>query len=410
MAKLIKIRKIIRRDHSFDYFLVRPLFRAKVIFTHILCCANKNLRLFWSMGKCHFYFIISFFLPALLMGQQPSWEIAPSIHYGAVFRQEINDPLLHLTHLRGMDLNFRSISKGKMAWEKHLNFPSREITLAWYDYGQPQVLGQSLMATFGLQFPVLKKLKWSIGNGIAYSSKINHPLENPRNKAISTRISLAIKTDLQYPFRISPRLNGFGSFSFRHFSNGNIKKPNYGLNFLMASFGINYKLYKEKPKMVKNDSSHELSNERIRFHLMFNRGWKNPSHFVETRFRVNALSLFVSKKFTSVNSWTVGLDGFYDTSLYVEYWHQKDTKPPFEADNFIKQQAGFTLGHLLHLGKFDFVTTAGYLFYLPYDFHSRLYQRYGFRYHPCRFVFANATLKAYRGTADLLEFGLGLTF
>lgn len=364
------------------------------------------------MKRVIFYFLLPFnvFLGIChhTKGQRNNhWELENRGYYGAIFRQELEDPLLLFPHLSGYELSARKQSFGAREWEKYLKYPSLEFTLGYYNYGMPGTLGESVMFATGLQLPVFRRLKWSIGVGGVYSNKIHHPTENSKNKAISTKVSAAIKTDLAYPFNLSERLDGHLSFSFRHFSNGNIQKPNYGLNFPMIGAGFTYQLYKEKPPLIPRDTAE--FDRKIHFHLMFNRGWKNPSHFVTTRFRVNAISLYLTKKFAPVNSWLLGLDGFYDTSLYVEYWHQTDQQPPFEADNFIKQQAAFTAGHVLHLGKFSVVTVGGYLFYLPYPFHSRFYQRYGFQYHPFRYTFLNVTLKAFRGTADLIELGMGLS-
>ncbi|MFT3740651.1 MAG: acyloxyacyl hydrolase [Breznakibacter sp.] len=63
---------------------------------------------------------------------------------------------------------------------------------------------------------------------------------NPSNLAYSTHVAFPLSIELNFYFPLADHWALAFSAGFNHFSNGGIKKPNYGLNYSSLALGIEY--------------------------------------------------------------------------------------------------------------------------------------------------------------------------
>ena len=339
-----------------------------------------------------------------------SWSFGAQVYYGGLFKMRAHDPLLKFSHLKATEIIATRTFSGSNYWHQFYNYPQLEVRLGYYDYGVPEVFGRSLSSSVGLGFSLLernrRKLNVSMATGLVYSDQIYDKEFNRTNRAISTRFSFGLFANLSYEWSKSKSWSLNSDLAFRHISNGRIKIPNNGLNAPMLGVGCKY-TPAVTIRHVKRDTSF-VSHRKLRFHILFSRGWKNVMGYDPTLNHVNLLSFYVSRRLSPVNSVLLGFDGWYDTSTYHEWWLKND-KPPSDDLHLDNRKAAFTAGHLFYMGKFEFIFQFAHYIYLPHKFYSNVYQRYGIHYAFIKNAFVNVSLKAYRGKADLLEFGLGLS-
>ena len=338
------------------------------------------------------------------------WSFGLNAYYGGLFKMRAHDPLLQFSHLKATEIIASYDFSGRKYWHQLYNYPALEFKLGYYDYGIPDVFGRSIASTGGLNFSLLQnrknELRFSMGTGLVYSDKIYDKELNRGNRAISTHLSFGIIADLIYERNINNFWAINADLAFRHISNGRVKIPNNGLNAPMIGIGLKY-TPDVTQKSIYTDTSF-VSHRKTRFHLLFSRGWKNVMGYDPTLNHVNLLSVYMSHRLSLINSILVGMDGWYDTSTYHEWWLKNDERPS-DSINLDNRKAAVTAGHIFYMGKFEFIFQFAHYIYLPHKFYSNVYQRYGIHYAFINNAFANVSLKAYRGKADLIEFGLGFS-
>jgi hypothetical protein len=326
-----------------------------------------------------------------------------------MFKYLKSQPWLNYDGLQGVEFKVVKKTAGEKDWHYYHNYPDLKLALSYFDYGIPDVFGQYITAIAGLNYGYYgtKKLRLAPGFGLAYSTRYN-TRTNQENKAVSTRISFAAELDFIYRWRLSDNITNDLSIAFRHASNGNIRKPNYGMNFVVAGLSVNFEPRLENPSKLTHDD--HANRGKFSYYLVYSTGWKDPRIKRGNRlYHVQALSLFAAYRFSNINSFLFGFDGFIDTSQYYEYINQTNEEPPFDKDTFDPRQLAFTIGNTFHFGRLGIIAQGGLFLYRPYKFMKFSYQRYGFQYTVGKHVVLQSALKAYFGSADVVEFGLGFT-
>jgi hypothetical protein len=73
------------------------------------------------------------------------------------------------------------------------------------------------------------------------------------------------------------------------------------------------------------------------------------------------------------------------------------------------KRVGITLGHELFISRVSMLVQMGVYVYKPYqEVDKRIYQRYGLKYAINSYLFAAVALKTHYGTADFMEWTLGV--
>ncbi len=334
---------------------------------------------------------------------QTKYALGGSLYYGGLVEDEV---IIDFTGLSGFELRLTKYTDGSDPWESYHNFPKLEFGLTYFDYGVPDEFGQMITGVAGLNYPLLgENLKWSPGFGIGYSTK-QYSENNRDNKEVSTKISFTTEFDVLYEIPLNNRSFLELALAFRHASNGNIKKPNQGMNFLVGGIAYHYDLRSSDRHKVNHEShpDHKTWN----YNMIYAIGWKDPRVSPDNDlYRVHSVSFFGAYRFSNLNSFTLGLDGFLDTSQYQEYIYRKNEDPPF-GENFDQKQLAFSFGNIFHFDRLSLITMAGLYLYRPYKFMPFSYQRYGFNYLLADRIILHSALKAYFGSADVIEFGVGV--
>lgn len=334
------------------------------------------------------------------------WSYGMNGYYGALFRYKSGLPPLSFTNTTGVEVYANQHTLGNKPWEVKYRYPQIGFAFSYYNYGVPDELGEAFSLTTYLDNTLIQgpknSLRFNVGTGIVYSTRIYKPETNEGNKAIGNPLAFVLRATLRYEFPLSHLIYMNANLAFRHFSNGGLNKPNNGMNFPMLGLGLRY----QPREVVRKPVSEEVLPEpdkRIHLNLRVGAGVKEVL-LEDEKHSVYNVSVYASKKLSRTNALLIGADGFYDSALREEFINVSRPVPDGELD---ARMAGLTVGHELQFNRLSLVVQVGRYIYQPLELFPDYYQRYGLKYAITENLSASVMLLAHTRTANVVEWGAG---
>lgn len=345
----------------------------------------------------------------------PVWSVGTNAYYGGVLRYKPEMPKLKLTDLYGFELYAVKQTTGDKPWQARFNFPQVGYTFEYFNYGEPQELGEVYSLGTYLDFtanPAKKnQLRLNIGTGLVYSTKVYDAETNPDNKAISSKISYILRGTIHYEFKVSSNYYLNLNMAFRHYSNGKLNMPNNGMNFPAVGVGVRYTPQPREIAYFKDST--RTFDKKTRLNISFSKAWREVWR-EDYKHHAFSTSIYASKGITKYNDLLLGIDGFWydEESMFRAHasWAEDNPNVPadYQPDTNGKQLA-LTAGTEVYLGSMSVVIQGGFYLYKPQKIYDATwYQRYGLKYYPHQNIYAQVMLKSHSRTADMVEFGLGV--
>jgi len=145
---------------------------------------------------------------------------------------------------------------GKNSWEQLYNFPQYGVGLYVADFYNPEEIGIpiAVYGFFNAPFKRWDKLtfNYEIGFGATFNWKAYNPVTNQYNVALGAGESFFIDAGLNMEYLLTKRLEMAVGFSFTHFSNGALRKPNFGINTFAPKIGLKYNFF-DKPVFARQE-------------------------------------------------------------------------------------------------------------------------------------------------------------
>jgi hypothetical protein len=143
---------------------------------------------------------------------------------------------------------------GKNSWEQLYNYPQYGVGLYVADFYNPEEIGIpiAVYGFFNAPFKRWNKLKFNyeIGFGATFNWKAYNPLTNQYNIAMGAGTSFLIDAGLNLEYLLTNRIELAAGFSLTHFSNGALRKPNFGINTFGPKVSLKYNFF-DKPVFVR---------------------------------------------------------------------------------------------------------------------------------------------------------------
>ena len=310
---------------------------------------------------------------------------------------------------KGLDvrLEFRKTNQNDI-YSNIYRYPYMGIgwyTATFYDSAIGKPRGLYYFLTIPMKSDGYKKfsLSYSGAFGLSYHFNPFDSIQNPANIFIGSKLNCYVHLGLEADYKISEKWHANASLGFKHFSNGSIKKPNYGINLIPVTFGIRYKFGSEQvqlnPIPIPEFIRYNLFNVMLAFGSK-NYEYNNPNYFKMT-FGLNYLKAINYKYRIGI-----GIDMFYSAKPYLR------TKP-YQSGSIdaisvavvpnwewvVSEKIYIPLGIGIYLYHNDF-NSEGSLFY----------ERIGIRYRITNHITAGISIKAHKESADFFEWTLGCTF
>ena len=336
------------------------------------------------------FLLLFFLLPQIIHSQNLNWEVNVSKGIGTF--------IPHTSKIRHLVSGYES----PFALSLLNQTKSTQVFLHYFPSQNP-IIGSQWAITPTHVYPIIStstfKFQWLGGAGIARIGNPFHQVSNPKNIAIGTKWNVSILTGFQTKFQFNQWNIGTELFA-QHASNGSLKKPNLGLNYLNFYFTVGKSLSNppkfqlEVPKTIIPPSS--IYTTFCAFVNQANLPGAPTSLVISSQ--TGWIQMISKKKF-----FTTGMDIFMDGSnrKTLSQILEKDLTP------FQTAQIGWQLGYgFWGNGQLAAFVQQGVYLYSLENLEGKLYQRIGIRRIMNEQLQFTASLKTHFAQADHLEFGI----
>lgn len=334
---------------------------------------------------------------------QHPWRLGLNAHYGFLWPHRPASWILVEKHAPALELFAERTVSGDRAWHHRSLFPSYGVAVQGGGLGSATRLGFTARAVPYLHFPFHRWRRSSIGLrtgwGIGYVDRPYHPEHNRQQLAIGSHINTAIQ--LAAEFRLERgRWMALGGLGIDHWSNGSVKLPNLGLNYLSLHVGAMYRLGAAEAPAVAMDT---LVNTRCRAENMVLIAGGIHETGQPYSGRHNVFSLVAQRQWaiSPRSALAAGVDVFNKGAWAIAHEELKD-RPRSAAT-----QLGIHGGYALLLGRGELFVQMGAYVYTPVQDARPVFHRLGGRLRFGRHWLAGIALKSHFAVADHWEFGLG---
>lgn len=210
--------------------------------------------------------------------------------------------------------------------------------------------------------------------GLNYASNPWHPIRNPKNNAYSWHFNGYLGLGLHAHYAFNANHAVYASATYGHFSNGNTRNPNFGVNYPFFGIGYESKLSDKNPE-IKNELWYK---QHWRFDVGVLASNKSHPDFKHMRFWTYGLTANASYRTGNLHAWTLGLEAFKDESM--EFALSKHNV--YYANTYDMRMLGLMAGHEFLFNRMIFSQQLGYYLHneVPKEFIGKFYHRFGINY------------------------------
>ena len=365
--------------------------------------------------KKHIYILFLFgFLFANAQENKSSSYVDFNYFYGNIIEHAPELKPIIQAHPTGFIFSWNKKKLGDSKFERTFNYPDFGFTASYTNF-HTDALGEVYSLYAHYNFYLLNRnnktqLKLTTGFGLGYATSPFDKETNSKNWVIGSKIVAAVYLKLAYERQYL--IGNFGvnaGFSLLHYSNASFNVPNLGINTVAATVGVNYNFDEEISAPERGLEAIAYQKNKIRFGAAFRTGFNESLINNSGLFPFYTFTAFAEKKLSYTSTVSFGADLFLSTFMkgYIE-WNNIQEGVPNQTDDW--KRVGVFAGYELNMERFSVVGQIGYNVYYPYDYVSRIYERFGFRKHFNDHFFADLTLKINMFRAEALEFGVGYRY
>ena len=319
------------------------------------------------------------------------------------------DEIIDKTDYAGVDVRFGWRSTNNTYYNYINRFPSYGVGFTsavnyYSEIGRP--MGVYAFGEFPFGKPYIeRKLNFSYFAqvGLGFNMNPYNAETNPTNGFVGSAVNIHVHFGLKASYQLTKSIDAFTSIGTKHYSNGSIKKPNSGINFIPIALGIRLNLNQEEFFPV----------EKPVFPPLEKRGFWNISAYTGIKsYEIGEKAYFrggvgvnylweISYKYRG----GIGIDWFYGAGAKARYPGENITFSDVNSFAIVgswewnlTEKLYMPIAFGVYLSKADLnQETAGF------------YERIGVRYRVKENLFAGVQIKAHRAKADFFEFTLGYT-
>jgi hypothetical protein len=280
--------------------------------------------------------------------------------------------------------------------------------LSYFNLGNNQLNGHVFAAHFHVEANLKKRTHFQstlrFGSGFGYLTKPFNLYTNKSNKAIGSNLN----GNMQVMYKAYFELNKYSElalgFGVTHYSNGNFRRPNLGINMLHLSLG-----WVRRVKLFETPSAKTLPELFPKKGFEFNLGYARKQIAVaDTRFfNIASTSLLYYFPQSKVRNWRMGTEVFFDKTYPYSLFNEASLKHvPLSK----MTEVALKVGHEFIFGRIAIITDLGTYVYRPNDYKKRVYFSIGFNYFFNKGFNAQTRLKSHMAVADYFYWSGGYRF
>lgn len=268
-------------------------------------------------------------------------------------------------------------SKNPREWARRLKGPKTGISVGYTSFGNKDSLGGAISVLPFIEFDIFKskRLRSQVGMGGSYFTKIYDEISNPRNQAVSTRLTWSFRAFMHYEFLRTEGIDWRLGLGYFHHSNGHTRLPNQGYNSFLLSLSadIKNKDAAEGADLTENSEFDRRVNDYVSFYGGFG---------------INVLSLAYNDKrgvYTVSGEYGKVLNGLFKVGIgfyyrYYEHYYNYIAdeeflvRPGEEFEEFTEDLWRYATNFGLHANGEFMLNHVGFNVQLGINLHKPAYQ------------------------------------
>lgn len=311
-------------------------------------------------------------------------------------------------HTYGVEIHYSSNYSGWKSMDNGYKNFIWGTGLTYFNLGNPQLNGHVIAWHIHFESALnankRSPLTLRFGSGIGYLSRPYDLQSNKKNKAIGSNLNGNMQIMLKKYVELNQHYSLVYGIGITHYSNGNFKRPNLGINMAHLDLGLLKKINlngasgkKDLPELFPN-AGLELSVGYARKQIAV----------ADTRF-FNIFSSGLMYYFPhNINrNWRFGTEVFLDKTYPYSLFNEASLKNRPLKDY---TEIALKVGHEFKFGRIGMVTDLGTYLYRPNDYKKRVYFAIGFNYFFGKGVVAQTRLKSHMAVADYFYWSGGYRF
>lgn len=160
------------------------------------------------------------------------------------FLKGINSNHVRIDDFRALSLKLSWQTTGSKLWEECYKYPYYGLGLYAADFYDPKEIGYPVAVYGFFNAPFIRMQRFAftyeIGFGATFNWKAYNPVSNQYNVAIGAGESFFIDAGLNLQYVVFKKITLDAGFSLTHFSNGALRKPNFGINTVAPKLSLMY--------------------------------------------------------------------------------------------------------------------------------------------------------------------------
>lgn len=313
-------------------------------------------------------------------------------------------------------------TNGNESWHVNYNYPFLGGGIYFANFLDTKEVGNpiALFGFFSAPFVRHNKfmLNYDLELGFAFNWKPFNPINNPNNISIGAKQSFYLDAGLNVEYRISKTFSLNAGFSLSHFSNGALKKPNFGINTIAPKISLKYNLYTDKiDYSIREIPSYTKQNELI-FSIFT--GVKNiiydsldvdqVTKYRGVFFPVFGFSSSINRQLNHKTKFglgfSIGYDGSHNAQVTIDHGEIEEVHSPFKD----KLEISLYPSYELVINRMSLLIQPSFYLIRQKSLAQTpmFYQRVGLKYHFNNNMFIGMNLNAFQfHVSDFLEWHFG---
>lgn len=336
-----------------------------------------------------------------------SLSVSATVHYGFYFWSNVKTDYTINSRPGLAEVDINSQTTGAKIWQQLNGYPVIGLGILFGKSGGDQYIGNIGGLVPFINFTLYKRhrltLNGKFGIGAGWVQKPFNAQTNYKDLVIGSHLNACINLQVLSGIKIEKRTYLHIGFSLVHFSNGNFKLPNLGLNIPALSAGLEYK-FDGQPGLSKTIVP---PVRKKWYYSLFTFAALKQTHPLESPLQlVNLASFEMMKNFSNTGRYGLGINLTYDRALSNEIYNS----PVFAFDQSkLKLEASIYGAYEYVIGNLSFPMQLGVYVYNNYKI-SDVYESVGIRYRLASQWTAAVQLKTHLGNADFVQWGAGYKF
>ena len=311
--------------------------------------------------------------------------------------------------MQNMEAHVFGIEVNKFHTLKHKNKPFNQMKVGlnamYMNLGAPKINGSVIAVFYNAEANLTPKAKYPLrmrfGAGIGYITKPFKFPDNTLNKAIGTHLNGAMQLEYSKYFKLNEYMQLATGLGLTHFSNGNFKKPNLGINMPHLNIGLTYIPTSKKDEM----QNFEVGSSNGPGHgLALVLGYSKREVAIDDPKRIHIFMVGAEYKIQRKlgHLYRIGTDFFFDPSYpYLKFSNEDGGYKPKEV-----LEHGIRVGYEWYVGRMSLTADVGVYTFRPKKIKRMHYFVLGLDYDITRNLSAFVKLKTHLSVADYFQWGL----